>query len=292
MRRENGLGGSGGGAGNHPGGNGGRRGRGRAGTTAGATVALLLALTAGAPGTGAAAHGPPPDPAPGGPVRPYEPDVPGPRNVDALGATIVPDGGTARGVRVAFDRTSRAETGGVPAGARRFVFLFDRSLAFRPEAFPVCARSLIEEKGVTACPDGSQVGRGTAHAYPEGTAEVLAFNTRHDSGARGALVVIPATGTLLELTWERVTPYYERRGYRWALDEILPPSAVPPQERAGTARFRLEWGARREAGGVAVSFAESSARPGERRQRIGLWSWFVTGQIALPETTAVRRPVA
>lgn len=170
---------------------------GRLATPVVAAAALLLgALTAPA---GAAAYGPPPDPAPGGPQRPYEPDVPGPRNIDALAATVTPDGATARGVRVAFDRTSRSETGGAPAGARRFVFLFDDSIRFRPESFPVCARSVIEEKGVTACPEGSRVGRGTSHVYPEGTAEVLAFNTRYANGSRGALVVIPASRTVLEL---------------------------------------------------------------------------------------------
>ncbi|WP_206300592.1 hypothetical protein, partial [Streptomyces scopuliridis] len=232
------------------------------------------------------AYGPPPDPAPGGPQRPYEPDVPGPRNIDALAATVTPDGATARGVRVAFDRTSRSETGGAPAGARRFVFLFDDSIRFRPESFPVCARSVIEEKGVTACPVGSRVGRGTSHVYPEGTAEVLAFNTRYANGSRGALVVIPASRTVLELTWERVTRPYQQRGYLWALDEILPPSAIPPQERAGTRRFELEWGATRQAGGRPVSFAETSAKPGEK-VRIGLWSSFVTGQVVLPRTTVV-----
>ncbi|WP_405985842.1 hypothetical protein [Streptomyces sp. NBC_00872] len=235
-----------------------------------------------------AAHAFPPDPTPGGPQRPYEPDVPGPRNIDALSATVTADGATERGVRVAFDRTSRADTGGAPAGARRFVFLFDDSIRFRPESFPVCARSVIEENGVAACPAGSRAGRGTSHLNPEGTAEVLAFNTRYGNGARGALVTIPATGTILELTWERVTPVYRQSGYLWALDEILPPTQVPPQERAGTRRFELEWGATRHTADGTVSFAESSAGAGERL-RIGLWSWFVTGQVALPWTTAVRQ---
>ncbi|MFJ2558181.1 MULTISPECIES: hypothetical protein [unclassified Streptomyces] len=266
------------------------RGGGRNGVRLGAVaaVAAALLLTAVTPAGGVARQAAPPDPTPGGPQRPYEPDVPGPRNIDSLSAAVTPDGGTARGVRVAFDRVSRAETGGAPAGARRFVFLFDASLRFRPESFPLCARSLIEEKGVTACPDGSLVGRGTAHAYPEGSSEVFAFNTRYANGLRGALVVIPATGTILELTWERVTRPYREGGYLWALDEILPPSSIPPAERVGTRRFELEWGATLRSGNRTVSFAESSASPGER-VRIGLWSAFVTGQVALPRTTAVRQ---
>ncbi|WP_266079601.1 hypothetical protein [Streptomyces sp. NEAU-W12] len=142
---------------------------------------------------------------------------------------IVPDGGTTHGVRVAFDRTGRAE----PAGARRFVFLFDASLRFRPEAFPTCSRTTIEQRGVHACPQGSQVGRGTSHLYPDGTAEVRAFDTRHPGGARGAPVVVPASGTILELAWERVTPPYRRAGHRWALDEILPPTTTPPGRALG-----------------------------------------------------------
>ncbi|MEV7678055.1 hypothetical protein AB0O64_05755 [Streptomyces sp. NPDC088341] len=106
--------------------------------------------------------------------------------------------------------------------------------------------------------------------------------------ARGALVTVPATGTILELTWERVTPGYRQSGYPWALDEILPPAQVPPQERAGTRRFELEWGAPRHTADGTVSFAESSAGAGDEL-RIGLWSWFVTGQVALPWTTAVRQ---
>ncbi|MFJ9033802.1 hypothetical protein ACIRQP_36025 [Streptomyces sp. NPDC102274] len=196
---------------------------------------------------------------------------------------------TRRVVGVARVRPGRADTGGATAGARRFVFLFDDSIRFRPESFAVCARSVIEEKGVPACPEGSRVGRGTSHVYPEGPAEVLAFNTRYANGTRGALVVIPASRTVLELTWERVTRPYQQLGYLWAPDEILPPSPIPPQERAGTRRFELEWGATRQAGGRPVSFAETSAKPGEE-VRIGLWSSFVTGQVVLPQTTVVVSP--
>lgn len=227
------------------------------------------------------------DPAPGGPQRPYEPEVPGPRNVDTLAAGITHDGGTEQGVRVRFDRASHAEPAGPPAAARRFVFLFDASLRFRPDAFPTCARTVIEERGTGACPRHSLVGRGTSHLYPTGTARVYAFNTRYPNGARGALVVIPASDTILELTWERVTAPYRRLGYRWALDEILPPTVTPPEQRVGTRRFELTWGAARSTGASAVSFARTTARPGEEL-RIGLWSEFVTGQIALPESTATR----
>ncbi|MET9551996.1 hypothetical protein [Streptomyces sp. NPDC006645] len=244
-----------------------------------AAAALLLAGPAPAVATD-----PPPDPAPGGPQRPYEPDVPGPRNIDALSVAVTPDGGTKHGVRVAFDRTSRSDTGGAPAGARRFVFLFDASLDFRPDAFPVCAREVIETAGVGACPDGSRVGRGTSHLHPQGTAEVVAFNARHANGLRGALVVIPASGTILELTWERVTAEYRQRGYEWALDEILPVTAVPPEDRVGTSRFQLEWGATRRAGGRDVSFARLTGDRDEKL-RFGLWSEFVTGQIALPRAS-------
>ncbi|MGP3989154.1 hypothetical protein [Streptomyces sp. 3N207] len=243
-----------------------------------------------APATSAIPHLPgeaPPDPTPGGPQRPYEPDVPGPRNIDGLTATVRPDGGTRGGVRVAFDRTSRADPEGPPAAARRFVFLFDASLRFHPAAFPTCARTVVERQGTGGCPEGSRIGRGTAHAYPQGTSEVYAFNTRYANGMRGALVVIPATDTILELTWERVTGPYRQRGYLWGLDEILPPSDVPPADRVGTRRFQLEWGAARRTGPRTVSFAETTAEPGTKL-RVGLWSSFVTGQVALPEATPVR----
>ncbi|MFP3989720.1 hypothetical protein U9R90_20045 [Streptomyces sp. E11-3] len=259
------------------------RARTRLTSLAGAVAALLMVAAPADAGQTT----PPPDPAPGGPQRPYEPDVPGPENIDSLTASVTPDGGTARGVRVAFDRSSRAEPEGPPAAARRFVFLFDRSLVFRPEAFPTCSRATIEEHSLAACPKNSVVAEGTSHLYPEGRTEVYAVNTRHPGGARGALVVIPASDTALELTWERVSDPYRKRGYRWALDEILPPGDTPPEERVGTRRFELTWGATRRLGDRTVSFAESTARPGDKL-RIGLWSEFVTGQVVLPETTAVR----
>ncbi|MGW7520207.1 hypothetical protein ACWGJ2_31970 [Streptomyces sp. NPDC054796] len=269
----------------------GRRIRGWAGVLA--AVALATAVV---PGAVAATGGGPPDPAPGGPQRPYEPDVPGPRNVDGLAVEVTPDGGTPKGVRAAFDRTSRAEPAGPPAAARRFVFLFDASLDVHPEDFPVCGRAVVEREGTGGCPEGSVVGRGASHLYPEGTAEVVAVNTRYADGTRGALVVIPASGAILELTWERVTRPYRERGYHWALDEIVPPDGRPPQERVGTRRFQLEWGASRVAdgdgdgngggdGGERASFLTRRGPEGERL-RFGLWSLFVTGQIALPEARA------
>ncbi|MEV6168756.1 hypothetical protein AB0L99_11100 [Streptomyces sp. NPDC051954] len=230
---------------------------------------------------GAEDGGGPPDPAPGGPQRPYEPDVSGPRNIDSLTVGVDGDGGA--GVRVAFDRTSRAEPAGPPAAPRRFVFLFDESLDFHPRDFPVCARAVIETNGPAACPDGSQVGRGTSHLHPEGTADVYAFNARHANGLRGALVVIPASNTILELTWEKVTRPYRERGYRWALDEIVPPSPLPPEQRVGTRRFELTWGATH---GTA-SFA--TVRKDDGKFRFGLWSEFVTGQVVLPEALNISR---
>lgn len=50
----------------------------------------------------------------GGPQWSYEPDVPGPRNVDALRAQTTADSGEPGGARVRFRRTSRAEAGGAP----------------------------------------------------------------------------------------------------------------------------------------------------------------------------------
>lgn len=237
---------------------------------------MVLALCAAAPAWAGESA---PDPAPGGPQRPYEPDVTGPVNVDSLAAEVGGDGGS--GVRVTFDRTSEAEPAGPPAAPRRFVFLFDETLRFHPADFPVCDRADIERDGPAACPEGSLVGRGTSHLYPEGTADVYAFNARHAGGLRGAFVVIPASDTILELTWEKVTEPYRHRGYRWALDEIVPPNATPPEQRVGTRRFELAWGAAHG----SRSFATLTG-PAHDTLRLGLWSEFVTGQIALPETTA------
>ncbi|WP_021598826.1 hypothetical protein [Actinomadura welshii] len=244
---------------------------------------LVAAVLAGAAAPAAAATTPP-DPAPGGPQRPFEPDVAGPRNLDSLQVTATK--GEGRSVTVAFDRRSRTAEGTVPAGARRFVFLFDRAISFNPQAFPTCARTVITEDGPDACPPGSQVGSGIGTSFDGTEQPVLVFNTRVGS-LPGVLVVLPETNVVLEQTFERVsTPY--RGTYRWTLDEILPPTSVPPQDRAGTSRFRLAFGATTHRHGRPIGFAETSARPGTP-MRFGLWSEFVTGQVVLPTSTTALR---
>ncbi|MEU6799021.1 hypothetical protein ABZ907_45635 [Nonomuraea wenchangensis] len=238
-------------------------------------MTAVMCLSALAPAASASAA--PSDPAPGGPQRPYEPDVEGTKNLDSLSVTATR--GAGRSVTIAFDRRSRAETGQVPAGARRFVFLFDRSVSFNPGAFPTCARAVIEQRGVEACPEGSRIGGGQGQTADGRTQEVHAVNTRLGREP-GLLVVIPDTGVILEQTLERVSDPY-RRDYRWAWDEILPPTSVPPQDRAGTTRFQLSFGATTEHKGRTVGFAETTAKPGDRLS-FGLWSEFVTGQVILP----------
>ncbi|WP_207943361.1 hypothetical protein [Actinomadura sp. KC345] len=74
-------------------------------------AAAVATVTSAAP-TARAAQDPPPDPAPGGPQRPYEPDVEGPENLDGISVTATRSAG--RGVTVAFDRRSRTADGSVP----------------------------------------------------------------------------------------------------------------------------------------------------------------------------------
>ncbi|SHN47949.1 hypothetical protein [Cryptosporangium aurantiacum] len=245
-------------------------------TVLSATLTALLAAPAAA---GAASTGtPPPVPTPGGPPPPVEPTVPGPTNVDALDVAVRPDGATRHGVRISFDRTSRAAEGGKPAAATQFVFLFDKSVRFHPAAFPTCEVEAFLARGAVACPDGSQVGDGTA-TYPDRSVAVAVFNTRYDDGSRGVLITVPSARIALRNTFEPVTGSY-RHHYRWGSDELLP-SPLPPAERAATIRFQVTFGA--SYGGR--SYVESTAKPGTPL-RFGLWSRFVTGQIALPTTTA------
>ncbi|XVQ13699.1 hypothetical protein ACQP1W_14515 [Spirillospora sp. CA-255316] len=250
----------------------------RTGLASAALAAAFAAVPAGLVPAASAYERVPPDPAPGGPERPYEPDVPGPENLDSL--TVTATRGEGRSVTVAFDRRSRTADGSVPAAPRRFVFLFDRSIGFNPEAFPACTAELVREKGAQACPPGSQVGSGRSTSADGTLRDILVFNA--EVGAlRGALVVIPDTGVILEQTFERASPRY-RGDYRWTLDEIVPPDGNPPGQRQGTARFELSFGATRTVKGRPVGFAETSARPGTSL-KFGLWSEFVTGQVALPE---------
>ncbi|MCP2167396.1 hypothetical protein [Goodfellowiella coeruleoviolacea] len=248
----------------------------RAVVTAGALAAAMLVS---APARAASW----PVPTPSGPVPPQEAPVAGPRNLDGLAVSVRRDGGSPTGVEVVFDRTSRTATGEKPAPASQFVFLFDKSIRFNPTKFPTCDQASLRAGGPAACPAGSQVGSGRAEVYPATSAEVLVFNTRYRSGLRGVLITIPATGAVLANTFEPVTGCY-RADYRWGSDELLP-SPLPPLDRAATTRFQVSFGASTTDETGTHSFVESSARPGHPLT-FGLWSRFVTGQVALPTATA------
>ncbi|MFG1705267.1 hypothetical protein ACFLIM_18935 [Nonomuraea sp. M3C6] len=244
---------------------------------AGVCVAVLVA----GPAVAAAA---PPDPAPGGPQRPYEPDVNGPENIDSLTVSVTREKGTRKGVTVTFDRKSVSASGGVPAGARRFVLLYDPSIRFNPEAFPTCSRDVLVDEGPQACPAASRVGRAAGTQLDGTRLQAIGYNARI-AGRPGILLHFPDTGVLLEQTIEQVTAPY-RADYRWAIDELIMPNDQPPEERAGTSRFELTFGATRSTAGRTVSFVETTAKPGARL-KFGLWSEFVTGQVVLPTAHAV-----
>lgn len=223
-----------------------------------------------------------PHPTPFGPQRPYEPDVAGPVNIDRGSVAYTEDGGSRYGVRISFTSQRFTTTGVEPAAAREFVFLFDRSVHFNPYMFPTCDRSVIEKHGAAACPEGSQVGSGRAVFYRGGEGEVLVFNTAFDKGRRGVLIHIPITGAILENTLERVVGHY-RDNYGWGLNEILPVSDVPPQERPSTKEFYVTFGAVYK----GQSYVRSFARPGAELA-VGVWSEYVTGQTTLVEGTITR----
>ncbi|WHT21655.1 hypothetical protein N8J89_11490 [Crossiella sp. CA-258035] len=243
-----------------------------------AVIALVAApgLASAAPG---GAH---PHPTPFGPQRPSEPAVTGPVNIDKGSVTYARDGGSRFGVTVSFAGLRSTSTGVEPAAARQFVFLFDRSVHFSPHLFPTCDRSVIAKRGPAACPPGSQVGSGRAVFHRGGESEVLVFNTVLGKGRRGVLIHIPVTGAILENTLERVVGDY-RESYGWGLDEILPVSDIPPQDRPSTKEFYVTFGAVHN----GQSFVRSLARPGARLS-VGVWSEYVTGQTTLTEGTAVR----
>lgn len=245
-------------------------------------TAVAVAITAAATVASAAPGGePPPHPTPFGPQRPYEPDVPGPENIDQ-GSVAYAGDGNRFGVTVSFTSLRSTTTGVEPAAGREFVFLFDRSVHFNPYAFPTCDRAVIEEHGAAACPAGSQVGSGRAVFYRGGEGEVLVFNTAFDKGRRGVLIHIPVTGAILENTLERVVGEY-RDAYGWGLNEILPVDDTPPQERPSTKEFYVTFGGVHE----GRSFVRSFARPGAELS-VGVWSEYVTGQTTLVEGTVTR----
>ncbi|MGP4019926.1 hypothetical protein [Saccharopolyspora sp. 5N708] len=248
-----------------------------------AAAALACAVTLLASGTASAGNHP--VPTPDGPTPPDEPIVEGPVNIDSIAVSVRPDGGSPLGIEIGFDRTSRTESGAKPAPANRFVFLFDKSIRFNPEKFPTCARADFEAGGPDACPPGSKVGSGQAVIYPDTSAEVAVFNTRYDNGMRGVLITIPATGAVLENTFETVVDPY-RADYRWASDELLP-SPLPPLERSATTRFQVSFGATTSDATGTHSFVESFAPP-RHELRFGVWSRFVTGQVVVPTARADR----
>ncbi|GAB4588116.1 hypothetical protein [Nocardia sp. IFM 10818] len=246
------------------------------------TLTTCAALLFAASGPAAAAPEPP---TPAGPIPSAETAVAGPANLDALAVAVRPDHGHLTGVTVDFDRTSRTETGEKPAAATQFVFLFDKSIRINVDRFPTCSRADLTRLGPSGCPAGSQVGAGKADIHSGTTADVLVFNTRHATGDRGVLITIPATGAILENTLEPVTNAYSA-DYGPALDELLP-SSLPPQDRAATTRFRVQFGAVHTDPTGTHSFLESFALPGQPL-KFGLWSRFVTGQTVLPVADAVR----
>ncbi|MEJ1111503.1 MULTISPECIES: hypothetical protein [unclassified Kribbella] len=69
---------------------------------------------------------------------------------------------SGKGVAVAYDRHSRTAERTTPAAARRFVFLFDRSISLNNKDFPTCATEVVRQQGPAACPAGSHVGGGTS----------------------------------------------------------------------------------------------------------------------------------
>lgn len=207
--------------------------------------------------------------------------MPGPENVESGTVTYTRDGGSRFGVEITFD-TQRTTTGEEPAAPREFVFLFDNSVRFNPHLFPTCDRSVIEERGAAACPDGSQVGSGRAAFYRGGEGDVLVYNTTYDNGLRGVLIHIPATGAILENTFEQVVGDY-REDYRWSLNEIVPPNDIPPQDRASTSEFAVTFGGVHK----GRSYVQSLARPGAEVSA-GVWSEYVTGQVTLNEGTTIR----
>jgi hypothetical protein len=227
-----------------------------------------------------------PDAAPQGAVRAAEPDASGPENLDLVESSVRPDGGGADGIEVVFDRTSRTATGEKPAAPRRFVFLFDQSVSFHPEVFPVCEQAVIASRGFAGCPEGSRVGGGQVDTFPGRTAELAVFNTGYADGARGVLITVPATGAIFENTFEPLVEPY-RGVYGMGSDEILPISPVPPGERAASSRFRVSFGASRRDGDQVHSFVRSTAAPGTNL-RFGYWGEFVTGQVVRVEDEVAR----
>jgi hypothetical protein len=237
-------------------------------------VPFVLAVVAAAVGlsaTPAAAVADPAHPAPFGPQRPYEPDVPGPDNIEDGTVTVDRLGD---GVSLTFDTTRSTATGEKPAAPREFVFLFDDSVRFHPYAFPTCTRAQLAAQ---ACPPGSQVGAGRAEFYPSGSADVLVYNTKFAGGTRGVLITIPAAGTVLDNYLEPVVGDYRHR-YTWGFHELIPVSDIPPGERGATTAFTVSFGATWR----GADFVTSRARPGSAMD-FGVWSHYVTGQKTLHE---------
>lgn len=241
-------------------------------------VPFVLAVVAAAVGLSATpavaddlAH-----PAPLGPQRPYEPAVPGPENIESGDVTVDRLGG---GVSLTFTTERHTATGEKPAAPREFVFLFDNSIWFNPYAFPTCGRAQLAEQ---ACPPGSQVGSGRATFYPQGTSEVLVYNTKFANGMRGVLITLPAAGTVLDNTLEPVVGDYQKR-YTWGFHEMIPVSDIPPELRGSTTEFVVTFGATWK----GQDFIQSYARPGSKLN-FGVWSHYVTGQKTLTEGYTTR----
>lgn len=127
----------------------------------------------------------------------------------------------------------------------------DKSLRFHADRFPSCDRIALEQQGPSACPEGSQVGTGTATAdlRPGGPAELPATLTLFNGAPEAAF---PSQGDPLLLAYAipegattGVVFYFVQRTvsggpYRTVLDGGVAPGPGDPDSLFILTRFDVE----------------------------------------------------
>jgi hypothetical protein len=125
---------------------------------------------------------------------------------------------------------------------------FDKSLVFNLAGLPMCDATALETTGPSACPDGSQLGTGTASAdlRPSGPAsvpaEVTLYRGSPDATSNGdplLLIYAVPEGSTTGLVLFFVFRDDPQGPYRFALDGGPPPAVGAPDDGLVLTQFQV-----------------------------------------------------
>jgi hypothetical protein len=147
-----------------------------------------------------------------------------------------------RGITLDITTTLSTRDGSKPSPGTRTVVSFAKGLKFNNTKFPTCDQTLLDQNGPSACPKGSQVGKGSAtvDARPLITqpiqGQTLGFNAKGNTILLYTVVTNPiTTSTTLVGKLKKASGKYGTK-----LDVTLPPlPTAPGLPNATITKFQL-----------------------------------------------------